>query len=103
LPVTMHAELRADGFVRLSVRNRTSRPLSESDQAKVFEPFYRRSGEGAEGTGLGLTICREIAVAQNGRVGVWCSDDQVDFYLDLRIVVSSPPHVLGHTAALPAS
>jgi NtrC-family two-component system sensor histidine kinase KinB len=103
LPVTMHAELRADGFVRLSVRNRTSRPLSESDQAKVFEPFYRRPGEGAEGTGLGLTICREIAVAQNGRVGVWCSDDQVDFYLDLRIVVSSPPHVLGHTAALPAS
>ncbi len=102
-PITLRAELRADGFVRLSVRNRTQRPLSEAEQARVFDPFYRRVGEGAEGTGLGLTICREIAVAQNGRVGVWAGDDQVDFYLDLRSVTSSSLHVLGQPVALPAS
>lgn len=102
-PITLRAELRADGFVRLSVRNRTQRPLSEAEQARVFEPFYRRAGEGAEGTGLGLTICREIAVAQNGRVGVWARDDHVDFYLDLRIVASSLSHVLGQPVALPST
>jgi len=99
----LRAELRADGFVRLSVRNRTQRPLSEAEQARVFDPFYRRAGEGAEGTGLGLTICREIAAAQNGRVGVWAGDDQVDFYLDLRSVASPSPHDSGQPVALPVS
>ncbi|MDP3071961.1 MAG: HAMP domain-containing protein [Opitutaceae bacterium] len=94
-PVTLRAELRADAFVRLSVRNRTPRPLTEAEQTKVFEPFYRREGEGSEGTGLGLTICREIAAAHSGRVGVWASGDWVDFYLDLRIVSVSQNHAAG--------
>ena len=85
-PVTLCAEERADGFVRLSVRNQTDRPLSEVEQAHVFEPFYRRAGEAAEGTGLGLSICREIASAHGGRVGVWSEHDHVEFYLDLRKV-----------------
>ncbi len=97
-PVTLRAELRADGFVRLSVRNQTPRPLSEAEQAQVFDPFYRREGEGAEGTGLGLTICREIAAAHSGRVGVWTSGDLVDFFLDLR-VVSAPSHAAGQSKA----
>ena len=89
-PVGMSADVRADGFVRLSVRNRTPRPLTEEEQMGVFEPFYRRVGEGAEGTGLGLTICREIAASHGGRVGVWCSGDIVDFYFDLRTVSATP-------------
>ncbi len=99
--VAMRAELRADGFVRLSVRNRAVRPLSEAEQARIFDPFYRREGERAEGTGLGLTICREIAAAHGGRVGVWASGDVVDFYLDLRAVTEPLSHA-GNRAALSA-
>lgn len=83
-PVTLLAEARADGFVRFKVRNSTLRPFSEIDQARVFEPFYRRADEGAEGTGLGLTLCREIAVLHHGRAGVWAEGGDVEFYLDLR-------------------
>ncbi|MEO6246803.1 MAG: ATP-binding protein [Opitutaceae bacterium] len=93
-PVTLFAEARADGFVRLSVRNRTERPLTEAEQARVFDPFYRRAGEGAEGTGLGLTICREIAAAHAGRVGVWARGAEVDFYLDLRTVAQAPSNLV---------
>jgi NtrC-family two-component system sensor histidine kinase KinB len=100
--VAMRAELRADGFVRLNVRNRAVRPLTEAEQAKIFDPFYRREGERAEGTGLGLTICREIAAAHGGRVGVWASGDVVDFYVDLRVVSETPSHVTGPRPALHA-
>lgn len=96
-PVTLRADLRGDGFVRLSVRNFTERPLTEQEQARVFEPFHRRAGESAEGTGLGLAICREIAATHNGRVGVWVDGHEVDFYLDLRTVQSTQGHAISRT------
>jgi signal transduction histidine kinase len=83
-PVLMRAVERADGYVRLSVSNQTPRPLTEAERAQLFEPFYRRAGESSEGTGLGLTICREIAAAHGGRTGVWSEGDTVEFFLDLR-------------------
>ncbi|MBC8011008.1 MAG: HAMP domain-containing protein [Burkholderiales bacterium] len=83
-PVVLRAQARADGYVRFSVVNTGTRPMSEAEQARIFEPFYRRSGEKAEGSGLGLTIAKEIAMLHGGRVGVWCEGDQVEFYLDLR-------------------
>ncbi len=91
-PVALRAERRADGFVRLSVRNRTARPLSEAEQMKIFDPFYRRAEEHGEGAGLGLTICREIALAHGGRAGVFCDGGQVEFYLDLRIAAAAAGH-----------
>jgi signal transduction histidine kinase len=82
--VTMRAEPRADGYVRFTVANATARPLAEAEQARVFDPFYRRAGEQVDGAGLGLAIAREIAVAHGGRVGVWGEGERVEFYLDLR-------------------
>ncbi len=84
-PVVLRAQARADGFVRLSVLNH-GRPLSEAEQAHVFDPFFRRPGENSEGTGLGLAICREIAMLHGGRVGVFCQDgsDLIEFFFDLR-------------------
>ncbi len=82
--VRLSAVERADGFVRFSVSNPAGRPLSEEEQARIFDPFYRCSGERAEGSGLGLTIAREIAAAHGGRIGVWCEDGRIEFYLDLR-------------------
>jgi signal transduction histidine kinase len=101
VPVAMRAELRSDGFVRLCVRNHSPRPLSEAEQARVFDPFYRRAGEGAEGSGVGLTICREIAAAHRGRIGVWSEDGQVEFYLDLRVVSSKQTRLNTHVSGSP--
>ncbi|MBK5187475.1 MAG: DUF4118 domain-containing protein [Gemmatimonadaceae bacterium] len=44
--------------------------ISEDDQEKVFEPFYRASGTPptAHGAGLGLAIARGLAAAQGGDV-----------------------------------
>ncbi|MDX2185837.1 MAG: ATP-binding protein [Opitutaceae bacterium] len=86
--VLVKASRRADGFVRFSVINRSLRGLTEAEQAKVFEPFYRRSGENAEGAGLGLTIAREIASLHGGRVGVWSEDTLVEFFLDLKEAIA---------------
>lgn len=84
-PVVVRITPRADGYVRLSVINQSRRALSDDEQLKVFEPFYRCGETRAEGTGLGLTICRELATLLGGRVGVWSSAQQVEFYLDLRV------------------
>jgi signal transduction histidine kinase len=50
----------------VSVRD-TGRGMSEEEQARVFEPYYR--GEGG-GVGLGLTIARAIVEAHGGQMGV---------------------------------
>ncbi|GAB1488470.1 hypothetical protein MASR2M8_09150 [Opitutaceae bacterium] len=85
-PIRLRAEARNDGYVRLSVLNH-GRPLTDVEQARIFDPFFRRPGESAEGTGLGLAICREIGARHGGRVGVFCptGEDVVEFYFDLRI------------------
>lgn len=83
--ITLRAMARADGYVRLSVINFCEQNISEEDQVRLFEPFFRRSGEKVEGAGLGLTIAREIAALHRGRVGVWSGNGQIEFYLDLPI------------------
>jgi signal transduction histidine kinase len=35
---------------------------------KIFERFVRANGSGGSGVGLGLTICREIVRAHEGRI-----------------------------------
>jgi two-component system sensor histidine kinase KdpD len=42
--------------------------LAESELERVFEPFYRRSGDSRSGAGLGLAIARGFAAANGGRV-----------------------------------
>jgi signal transduction histidine kinase/HAMP domain-containing protein len=84
-PVVLRAQPRGDGYVRFTVVNH-GRPFTEAEQAQVFDPFFRRSNENAEGAGLGLAICREIATLHGGRVGVYspADSDLVEFFLDLR-------------------
>jgi two-component system sensor histidine kinase KdpD len=42
--------------------------LSPDEAERVFEPFQRGESASAPGTGLGLTIARRLAEAQNGSV-----------------------------------
>jgi signal transduction histidine kinase len=47
--------------------------INEADQLKIFEDFYRvekNESGGIPGTGLGLTVVREIVEAHNGKVRV---------------------------------
>ena len=42
--------------------------LAEGEQERVFEPFYRRTGDAHSGAGLGLAIARGFAAANGGRL-----------------------------------
>lgn len=45
--------------------------ISKEDQAHLFERFYRIPGsEGAEGSGLGLSVAKKIVEEHNGRIEV---------------------------------
>ncbi len=65
----IHIALSAqDGQLKLSFSN-PSLPISNADKAQVFERFYRADSSHnreVDGTGLGLSLCREIALANGG-------------------------------------
>jgi two-component system sensor histidine kinase KdpD len=44
--------------------------IDESQQALIFEPYRRGDQSGARGAGLGLALCRAIAVAHGGSLTV---------------------------------
>lgn len=88
-PVRLTARPLGAEFVRLSVINEGP-GLTEEQQSKVFEPFYRRPGEVVEGTGLGLALAREIVQAHRGRIGVASEPSRsTEFYCDLPVASPS--------------
>ncbi len=67
--ITLSAHLQ-DQEISLSVRD-TGPGISEQDMAHLFERFYRIPGsEGADGSGLGLSIANKIVEEHNGRIEV---------------------------------
>jgi signal transduction histidine kinase len=60
---------RSGGKVRVAVKD-TGQGMTPDEQAKAFDRFYRAdaSRSGAQGFGLGLPICRWIAVLHGGTV-----------------------------------
>jgi two-component system sensor histidine kinase KdpD len=69
-PITITAD-DADGILSISVRDHGP-GLTEVEQRHIFEKFYRgRYSESAiQGTGMGLSIAREIVEAHNGSIRV---------------------------------
>ncbi len=69
-PVVVAAEPGPDGIV-FSVSNRGP-SIPEEERERVFEKFYRceRDRHRLPGTGMGLTIAREIVQAHGGRIWV---------------------------------
>jgi NtrC-family two-component system sensor histidine kinase KinB len=72
-------------LVRFSVVNRGP-GLSETEQSKVFDKFYRSEKLRGDGAGLGLSIARQIVQAHEGRIGVFSKvDETTEFYCDLPV------------------
>jgi signal transduction histidine kinase len=69
--VTLTAQ-GCEAGVEVSVQD-TGRGMSQDEQAKVFEAYYRGAGGG---TGLGLTVARAIVDAHGGRMGLESSPGQ---------------------------
>lgn len=68
-PIRIEAASGPDG-VWVSVRDE-GRGIPPEEQARIFEPFQRASGQsGAPGYGLGLYICWRIVEAHGGRIAV---------------------------------
>jgi len=68
--VTIDANETQDGFMRVSVSD-TGIGLSEREKKKIFEPFERlgKQSEAIEGTGIGLTITKQLVNLMSGRIG----------------------------------
>jgi len=84
--IILKARPYATDFVRFSVVN-SGPGLSEEEQGRVFDKFYRRSSQDREGVGLGLSIARQVVQAHEGRIGVFSEHDKTtEFYCDLPVV-----------------
>src|SRR5262249_43048900 len=61
----------SDGSIEISVKD-TGIGISPEDQEAAFEEFRQvgRSDKKAEGTGLGLTLCRKFIELHGGRIWV---------------------------------
>ncbi|ODT82669.1 MAG: histidine kinase [Pelagibacterium sp. SCN 64-44] len=56
-----------DGEIEIAVRD-TGAGIAPDNLERVFQPLERASGNEVEGSGLGLTIARQLAHAMNGRL-----------------------------------
>ena len=57
-------------FIKITVTD-SGNGISVNDIEKVFEPFYRGSGQqNKNGYGLGLPLVKQIAEAHNGNVKI---------------------------------
>ena len=70
--------------------------IPEQDQKRIFEKFTQGSGKRAtilSGTGLGLTFCKMVVEAHNGRISVFSQPDEgslFTFYLPMMPETPAP-------------
>ena len=77
---------RADGTVELSLADRGT-GIPPEEMQHIFEPFFTSK---ADGLGLGLSICRSIVTAHEGRL--WADnngDGGATFHLRLPVLDAS--------------
>ncbi len=89
--VTLSYQVAA-GQLRLLVED-TGLGIASDLQHKVFEPFQRLGRENSmiQGTGIGLSLCRELASLMHGRMGLH-SEEGIgsSFWIELALYDSKP-------------
>lgn len=76
----------AEGTVMLIITD-TGPGIPEDERDRVFEPFYRVLGNSETGSGLGLSIVKEIASRIGATVHISYSDEQKKSGLRVRVVL----------------
>ena len=67
-PVVIQTRLE-DGEIRISVRD-SGQGIQPDEMESIFKPFVQAKRKKKGGTGLGLTIAKEIVLAHHGRIWV---------------------------------
>jgi signal transduction histidine kinase len=65
----------------------TGKGVQQSDLDKLFEPFNRLeyANSNVPGTGIGLTICKQLIELMDGQIGVHRNPDQgLTFWLEFK-------------------
>ena len=96
--INVSAEIK-DKYLRISVRD-SGRGISPEKQTELFTPFNRLGHEtsGIKGTGIGLSISKQLIESMNGRIGFssqWQKGSV--FWIDL-LLVDSPVGLLSDAA-----
>ncbi|WP_019960209.1 PAS domain-containing sensor histidine kinase [Woodsholea maritima] len=80
-PIQLHAQTTEDRVI-IAVTNK-GKPISVEVRQALFQPFFRAgTGISANGLGLGLYICAEIAKAHKGKLSVVSNEDTTTFTLN---------------------
>jgi PAS domain S-box-containing protein len=101
--LSMTAELCA-GRVLLAVAD-TGPGILTADLDRLFQPFDRLGAEakGIQGTGLGLTLSRQLVDAMDGTIAVVSSEQGTTFTVDLPEAPPAEPPVAAQAGLSPAT
>lgn len=102
--VTVSAQAIDDTRLRISIAD-TGKGIAAENAGEIFAPFQRLGAEftTVEGTGIGLSVCKLLVEAMNGRIG-FTSEPGVGstFWIELPIEAEAPAALPGVQEA-PAS
>jgi nitrogen-specific signal transduction histidine kinase/CheY-like chemotaxis protein/HPt (histidine-containing phosphotransfer) domain-containing protein len=98
--VSLHASLQKPGVLQFQIKD-TGMGIAAHDLPTVFEPFRQIKNQKAGGSGLGLTIVKELIERQGGKITVESRlREGTTFTVTLPIEQNSPSLILG-TASQP--
>jgi two-component system, OmpR family, sensor histidine kinase KdpD len=82
-PIRISAQ-RSKENILITIRN-PSEPLSETERSRIFDKFYRGMNvrHQVAGTGMGLSIAREILLAHGGDIRLSGSEQHMEFVMSL--------------------
>lgn len=87
--IEIHTD-RDDDHLRVRIKD-NGPGISKDDQARIFEPFYSTKAPGA-GTGLGLSVCRDIIQSHGGHLKIDSESGQgAEFTILLPWTAASEP------------